>query len=548
MVEAEKLEGLEFKWGVMKKKGGKKKDVQFYGSFTYDGVEYFLYDSVYLFGEGEPDPHIGKLIKMWEGSDKKKKVKVLWFFRPREISRFLKMEEASENELLLASGEGRGLFNINPLEAISGKCNVVCVSKDSRNPQPTNEELQMADYIFCRTLDVGTCKVMDKIDDEIAGIDVKLLLNKMDNKKDAGTQKVGSERKENSYPSKKTASGLCITSANLANANEIKENVSHRKACLVGSEEKVKNASVELDDRPSKKSKLNFEYVDGSKSSMGPPRSTFDTSCKEAALPGVSPDDGKYKSKHCKDSSGTEKSISKKLKSDCETVVLSNGMLLKAPADQSHNDDCKSDGQGLEVVPRPDTNRRKWFKGLPWDDQMRNAYEQGTLVLLQNLDPSYTKEEVKDIVWHGFKANCEAKMIQRRMISSPYSGQAFVIFKQKDIAERVVKKLDEGCLLLSNGRPLVGRLGTPCFPEGKRTLFYGHIAIDKLRYQMPREQRDAVSTSHCSQPNTYEYDMAMEWILLHERSDFLWKKLFWEQEQEMRKLKKKLKAGNKLML
>uniref|UniRef100_A0A803QWF2 RRM domain-containing protein n=3 Tax=Cannabis sativa TaxID=3483 RepID=A0A803QWF2_CANSA len=188
---------------------------------------------------------------------------------------------------------------------------------------------------------------------------------------------------------------------------------------------------------------------------MGPPRSTFDTSCKEAALPGVSPDDGKYKSKHCKDSSGTEKSISKKLKSDCETVVLSNGMLLKAPADQSHNDDCKSDGQGLEVVPRPDTNRRKWFKGLPWDDQMRNAYEQGTLVLLQNLDPSYTKEEVKDIVWHGFKANCEAKMIQRRMISSPYSGQAFVIFKQKDIAERVVKKLDEGCLLLSNGREML---------------------------------------------------------------------------------------------
>ncbi|XP_062097242.1 protein ANTI-SILENCING 1 isoform X3 [Humulus lupulus] len=546
MVEADTLQGLEFKWGQMKGRGGKKKDVQFYGSFKYDGVEYCLYDSVYLFKDGEPEPYIGKLIKIWEGGDKKKKVKVLWFFRPREISSFFGVEEASENELFLASGEGLGLCNINPLEAIAGKCNVVCISKDSRNPQPTDEKLQMADYIFRRTFDVGTYKVMDKIDDEIAGTDVKLLLNKMDNKRDAGTQKFDSERKENSYPTEKTASGLFITSGDLANANEIKENVSHRLP-LVESEEKVKSASIELDNRPSKKAKLNSDYVDRSKKRMNPPRSNFDTSCKEAAAPAVSPDGGKYKLKHFKDSSGTEKRFSKKLKRYNETVVLSNGKLLKAPADQSHNDDCKSDGQDLEVAPRPDADRRKWFKGLPWDDQLRTAYEQGTLVLLQNLDPSYTKEEVKDIVWHGFKESCAAKMIQQRMFSSPYSGEAFVIFKKKDIAEKVVKRLDEGCLLLSNGRPLVGRLGTPCFLERKPT-FHGHLVIDKLRYQMPREQRDAVSTSHCSQPNTYEYDMAMEWILLQERSDFLWKKLYREQEQESRKLMTKLKAGNKLML
>ncbi|XP_062097241.1 protein ANTI-SILENCING 1 isoform X2 [Humulus lupulus] len=504
MVEADTLQGLEFKWGQMKGRGGKKKDVQFYGSFKYDGVEYCLYDSVYLFKDGEPEPYIGKLIKIWEGGDKKKKVKVLWFFRPREISSFFGVEEASENELFLASGEGLGLCNINPLEAIAGKCNVVCISKDSRNPQPTDEKLQMADYIFRRTFDVGTYKVMDKIDDEIAGTDVKLLLNKMDNKRDAGTQKFDSERKEvsqnagqndatvntternlfpkcaavktngyrvvespipaaeldassikqNSYPTEKTASGLFITSGDLANANEIKENVSHRLP-LVESEEKVKSASIELDNRPSKKAKLNSDYVDRSKKRMNPPRSNFDTSCKEAAAPAVSPDGGKYKLKHFKDSSGTEKRFSKKLKRYNETVVLSNGKLLKAPADQSHNDDCKSDGQDLEVAPRPDADRRKWFKGLPWDDQLRTAYEQGTLVLLQNLDPSYTKEEVKDIVWHGFKESCAAKMIQQRMFSSPYSGEAFVIFKKKDIAEKVVKRLDEGCLLLSNGREML---------------------------------------------------------------------------------------------
>lgn len=31
-------------------------------------------------------------------------------------------------------------------------------------------------------------------------------------------------------------------------------------------------------------------------------------------------------------------------------------------------------------------------------------------------------------------------------------GQAFVIFKKSEAAESVVRKLDEGCLLMSNGR------------------------------------------------------------------------------------------------
>lgn len=31
-------------------------------------------------------------------------------------------------------------------------------------------------------------------------------------------------------------------------------------------------------------------------------------------------------------------------------------------------------------------------------------------------------------------------------------------------------------------------------------------------------QRKAVSTSHCSQPNTIEYEMAVDWIYLHEKT------------------------------
>lgn len=39
-------------------------------------------------------------------------------------------------------------------------------------------------------------------------------------------------------------------------------------------------------------------------------------------------------------------------------------------------------------------------------------------------------------------------------------------------------------------------------------------------------QKDAVSTSHCSQPNTVEYDMAMDWVLLQEKSEFSRKMLY----------------------
>lgn len=118
MVQANEIESIGFKWGKKRGIGGKKKDVQFYESFTYDDVEYALYDSVYIYADGETEPYIGKLIKIWENSDKTKKVKILWFFRPCEISNFLEADKAVENELFLASGEGVGLANVNPLVII----------------------------------------------------------------------------------------------------------------------------------------------------------------------------------------------------------------------------------------------------------------------------------------------------------------------------------------------------------------------------------------------------------------------------------------------
>ncbi|KAL6556612.1 hypothetical protein OROGR_005900 [Orobanche gracilis] len=211
-IEAEKLDELEFEWGKKRGVGGKKRDVRFYESFTYDGMDYTLYDCVYMYKKDEP-PYIGKLVKIWENSDKSKKIKVQWFFRPSEISFYLRDVVLMENELLFASGDGSGLANINPLylnstrdcekavtgipiveyfadmlprarrmrEAIAGKCNVVCVSRDSRNPQPSAEELQMADYVFYRIFDVKSCSISDQMDDTVGGLEVKYVFNRTEN-------------------------------------------------------------------------------------------------------------------------------------------------------------------------------------------------------------------------------------------------------------------------------------------------------------------------------------------------------------------------------
>ncbi|KAF5938748.1 hypothetical protein HYC85_023007 [Camellia sinensis] len=140
--------------GVKRGVGGKKKEVQFYDSFTYgDGVDYILHDCVYMYKEGEPKPYIGKLIKIWENGDKTKKVKVQWFFHPSEILNWLRGEEALPNEIFLASGERAG--------SNCWKCNVVSISKDNRNPQPSEQEIRMADNIFYRTFDVRHCTISD---------------------------------------------------------------------------------------------------------------------------------------------------------------------------------------------------------------------------------------------------------------------------------------------------------------------------------------------------------------------------------------------------
>ncbi|KAG9139312.1 hypothetical protein Leryth_011307 [Lithospermum erythrorhizon] len=189
-----------------------------------------------------------------------------------------------------------------------------------------------------------------------------------------------------------------------------------------------------------------------------------------------------------------------------------------------------------------ENEKNTWFKDLPSEDRMLNAHEKGTLILLQNLDPEYTSGEVEDIIWHAFREKCSAKMVQHTTISSPHCGQAFVILRSKEVVGRVLKRLREDCLMLPNGRPLVGGLARLPKESEKQASFAGHLSIDKIKQKMQKETKEAVSTSHYSQRNTIEYEMAMDWFLLQARTATWFNKLYKEQEDLMEKLKAKFQS------
>ncbi|KAK6912699.1 hypothetical protein RJ641_022300 [Dillenia turbinata] len=560
---------LDFKWGKKRGVGGKNKEVQFYESFTYEGVQYRLYDSVYVYTNGEEIPYIGKIIKIWENPDKSKKVKLLWYFRSIEILHWIEDVETLEKELFLASGEGVGLANVNPLEAVAGKPNVICISSDSRNPQPSDGVLQMADYVFYRTFDVGKCAVIDKIDEKICGIEEKsvkcqssfqnlirrnerlkgMLWQKIshkttvpsDGKSEISVEKAGpnaeaSLAEPKALPGEKSASVVQENSLKLAadNVEEVNGSVSVKKelesdkkgvrsasdstACLGSKKdanknngitgkvlvnqakagEKVKFPEVCADDGPHKRLKTDssvLSSVEKNKNGITKPSLNLNEKDATPMIKAIGASEEKTKYKLAINPPGGDKASYQKLKPEEKMKKLFNGTVLKELARPSPEHEQGTNGQLLEVTQRPDADRRKWFTAL-------------------------------DVIWRAFKKPCTAKMIQSTAISSPHNGQALVIFKTSEVAIMVLRKLDQGCLMLPDGRPLVGIIPSLANLQEKQASFPGLLVVDKLKLQMQREMKQAVSTSHCSQPNTIEYAMALDWRLSQARSDRWWEKMY----------------------
>ncbi|KAL5056883.1 hypothetical protein RYX36_028487 [Vicia faba] len=195
-----------------------------------------------------------------------------------------------------------------------------------------------------------------------------------------------------------------------------------------------------------------------------------------------------------------------------------------------------------EVTERPNAEKRKWFKNMPWEGRLQKAQELDTLVLLNNLDPSYTSFKVEDLVWHALKEKVEARMIESTPTSNTYYGRALVIFKTKDAAAHAIFELTRKCLVLEDGRVVTARKGTVRDPV-KQSTFPGHLTLSRAAlHKQSREMRNAVSTSHCSQPNTIEYAMAIEWAHQYDKSEACWKALCEKQMKEIDAVKSKLRT------
>ncbi|XP_022721379.1 protein ANTI-SILENCING 1-like [Durio zibethinus] len=517
-----------FKWGIEKGVGGKNRDIIFYESFTYEGEEYLVHDCVY-FDLGQPEAFIGKLVKMFEGPTHVKKVKVVWFMRPSEIRNYLGDYEPRWNEIFLASGRGRGVSNINLVESIVGKCNVVCTSNDRRNPQASEADLRWADYFFCCHFDVRELAILDVFPDMVDGVKVEHFFNKKKEQKPLGPPNLKSNVKEQIGIPNLSSTKLKVVKAI---GNTVKDDNSCSRVSSLVKESKI--APVIM----SKKLHLPSENtLPGPKTSVPNSRNQH---CRSSHCQ-VQDEVDKAEVKFTKDSLTSSAEIQPYKKRKLFLDERTSGKFDNLDHQLGQDRGINIDNQLVQVLGRTDAHRRNWFYRLPWGQRLERAQEAGSLISLDNLDASYTSAEVEDLVWHAFKEKVEAKMIEQSTFSCPCYGKALIIFKSKEAADSAIYQLTQRCLMLADGRPLIARKETLVKPA-KLAAFVGHLTIDKVQHQRQNEDmKKAKSTSHASQPNSIEYDMGTEWRILQQKSDIWWKTLHERQAKEIQMVRNQLK-------
>ncbi|KAL8546980.1 hypothetical protein ACS0TY_006627 [Phlomoides rotata] len=476
----------------------------------------------------QAEPDIGKLVSIWETESHEKKIEVVWFFRPSEITNWLGDIRPLQREIFLGCGHGNGLSNLNSLEAIAGKCNVVCLSKDRRNPQPTEKELRKADYIYCRTFDVGKYIVSENFPSSIGGFDVEYFFNM----KRCTEPRVCSEPKahpkvENEKMPVSTTKNDQSTRVEKGTSTSRQINSSTKNGLCARAE--LKRSKPDQSANPSGASRLKKrKLLVSSDESSGDDTLPY-------APPGVFWQEKRVITKDsCRENQDPfiQESLDNK----------ASKLTVKEPGSKQHVRQGIS-YKYIEVTRRPGMDSSKWLKLEVWsEERLSEANEKETLVVLENMDSSFTSAEVEDIIWTVFEQRVKAKMVQPTAFSSPHSGQALVIFKTNEAADKVISELTHRCLVLGDGRPIVGRrrILKKFSPSGK---FPGHLSIDKTRLlKRNDEMKNAVATSHHAQGNTIEFEMAMEWRLLQEQSDLWWRDLREEQGKETEALMKQMKS------
>lgn len=512
----------QFKWGVPQGSGLKNKHNKFYKSFTYDGVGYCLYDTVYVNRTSYLETSVGKLVKIYENVTSGKKARVVWYPRPREVRAYLGDYKPIWNEVFLASGEGKegtACSSWVHLENIAGKCTVVCGSNDRRNPRASEAELRTTDFIFYRTFDVGKQEILDTFPVKIDGLAVEHFFNQRISKKLIGAPNLKEDFNDRHGVSSPSKFGI-----DKPIGSTVRE--AKKKAVNLREEHGLQEERIFL------KPKTSIQDGTGTDRSLCPVEEpevnnfndletrapTIQLSKKRKFVDDEEPENMPVK-------------VASQLAHDLET---------RAPT-------IKAYGQFTKVTRSLDDasikEKGKWFRKLPWEEQLPAAHGSGKLVLLENLDPSFTSADIQDLVRQALKMKVEVKMIQQTSFSSPYYGKSLVIFETKDEANKAISMLEQSILELADGRPILAKIGN-LTKQNKQVEFPGHLHLEKLRLQRQNDERKkAVSTSHCSQPNTIEHVLAMEWCMLQEKSNLWWEALHKAHAKEIDVRKQQLKKN-----
>ncbi|KAH7388046.1 hypothetical protein KP509_16G054700 [Ceratopteris richardii] len=575
-------------------------------SFSSDGEEFHLNDIVRIYDRRFTVPHIGRIVKMWEGqSSGTKEALICWFLRHKEVK---PNEDDNPKELFLVAGKEQGVTNEIDMDSIVGKCKAVCTSKDPRNSEPSISDIENADFFFSHAYDVDIQQtvpvedVVDKIGPDVIFntqewlIAVRKIKGQAHTKKSASSPLLDSKKRsrdEEIHPSIqkkkiikkedvkkvqmsteeapkqkkiKVVDGKTLIQKEKVKLNSVskKEEFEPSKRQTLKSEVPSKlskpqtidikgSASVDKDSAPRK---VVLEKVDTTEQAKPTNKRLVKQVEDESRTQDVPEGVGKQKMEHKVDVSlRVEKSQTEKYREmdyDLSVPKLEKSGSKGSTAERIDSIEADRNEESIskilnqtrlsssidtekKLISAAETTKlfekRKIFKELPWEENLQRGIPAGKVVHLQNVDPSMTSADIQETFKSVFQGVSDARVLPKESICP--TAQAIVIFDTKLSADNALSAMERDCLLLERRWPIIASKVKESADESK---FPGHLALEKLklgRNLVTEDYKKAVATSHCSQPNTIEFEMAMEWRQLQEIIQTCRIELFKKQRKEL---------------
>lgn len=183
-----------------------------------------------------------------------------------------------------------------------------------------------------------------------------------------------------------------------------------------------------------------------------------------------------------------------------------------------------------------------------WDVNLQQGLLHGKVLLMQNLNPLFTSADIRNLTRNVFKGCSDAQVTPQHCVSrATYSearGAALVIFETESLADLALQELEDKCLVLTaSKRPLIASKAKVSEP-GKVSRFPGHFPLDNFKLLKQRQNETMIkglATSYCLQPNTLEFEMAMEWRCHQDMAQGCWDRLYKMQRDDIHTVLRKYK-------